>query len=174
MRSRWRLIVGGVGVLLLLAGAYAMNKGSGGRSARAQLKVVDQHVEGESLIISVLTSNVGSSVLVNGGNFVVRYKMDGAWNTNSLPGFRSSIYWLLPGQTNSQRLKLPRGVSRFQVGAAYEAAHGRVGAACRLYSSRLPHWLSGVIANVLSVLPYRPGPYIDLWDDEHEVRIVAN
>jgi hypothetical protein len=167
-------MVGGVGVLFLLAGAFAMFESSGGRSAKAQLAVVDPHVEGESLVISVLTSNAGSSVLVNGGNFMVRYKMDGAWNTNSLPGLRSCIYWLLPGQTNSQRFKLPRGVSRFQVGAEYEAAHGRGAAACRLYSAPVPHWFSGALVNVLSVLPYRPGPYIEFWDDEHEVRNSAN
>ena len=174
MRGKRRLMAGGVGVLLVLALAYAMIAGSGARSAKVQFAVVDQHVEGECLVISVVMSNAGSSGPVNGGNFDVRYKVDGAWNTNSLPGFRSSIYWLLPGQAESKRLKLPQAASRFQVGAAYQVAHGRVDAACRLYSSPLPHRISEAMADVLKVLPYSPGPYVEFWDDEHEARIVGN
>jgi len=174
MRSRWRWLALGGGMLLLIGVAYGMSKRPGSTSGKLQLTVVEQHIEGESLVISVLTSNAGSAVLINGGNCEVRYKIGGAWSTNSFPGLRSSIFWLLPRQTQAERVKLPRSVSRFQIGASYEVGHGRVAAACRLYSSPLPHRMSGALANVVSLLPYRPGPYVEFWDDEHEVRTVEN
>lgn len=161
-------------MLLLIGVAYGVIQSPGSSPGKLQLTVVDQHIEGESLVISVSTSNAGSAVLINGGNCEVRYKIDGAWSTNSFPGLRSSIFWLLPGQMHSERVRLPRAVSRFQVGASYEVGHGRVAAACRLYSSPLPHRISEALAGVVSVLPYRPGPYIEFWDVEHEVRIAAN
>jgi hypothetical protein len=160
-------------VLLLIAGAYEV-KSPGSRSGKLQLTVAGAHVQGESLVMSVLTSNAGSAVLINGGNCEVRSKVDGAWSTNSFPGLRSSIFWLLPGQIHSEQIRLPRGVSRFQVGATFEVAHGRVASACRLYSSPLPHWISGGIANILGLAPYRPGPYVEFWDDEREVRTAEN
>jgi hypothetical protein len=174
MRSRWLWLALGSGVLLLIGVAYGVIQNPGGRPAKLQLTVVDQHVQGDALIISVVTSNVGSAVLINGGNYDVRYRIDGAWSTNSFPGFRSCIFWLLPGQMHTEQVRLSRGVSRFRVGATYEVAHGRVAAACRLYSSPLPHRISEALANAVSLLPYHPGPYIEFWDDEHEVRTVAN
>jgi hypothetical protein len=161
-------------VLLLIAVASLVSQSSGGGSGKLQIRVVNQHIQGESLLISVLTSNAGSAVLINGGNCEVRYRVDGVWSTNSLPGVRSSIFWLLPTQTYSQKLRVPRSVSRFQVGASYEVGHGRVAAACRLYSSPLPHRISGALVNVVRLLPYRPGPYVEFWDDEHEVRALEN
>jgi len=174
MRSRWRWLALGGGVLILIAVVYSVTQSSRGGSGKLQIRVVNQHIQGESLLISVLTSNSGSAVLINGGNCEVRCRVDGVWSTNSLPGIRSSIFWLLPGQTYSQQLRVPRGVSRFQVGASYEVGHGRVAAACRLYSSPLPHRISGALVNVVSLLPYHSGPYVEFWDDEHEVRTEEN
>lgn len=174
MRHKRLWLAFGIGVLLLIGVTYGVIQSPGGRPGELQLEVVNQHIEGGSLIISVLTSNAGSAVLVNGGNCEVRYKIDRAWSTNSFPGIPSSIAWLLPGQTHSEQVRLPRGVSRFQVSESYEVAHGRVAAACRLYSSPLPRWISGALENVLSLLPYRRGEYIEFRDDEHEVRTVAN
>src|SRR4051812_196067 len=114
MRSRWRWLALGSGVLLLIAVAYGMIQSPGSRSGKLQFSVVGQHIQGESLVMSVMTSNAGSAVLINGGNCEVRYKMDGAWSTNSFSGSRSSIFWLLPGQVHTERIRLPRGVSRFR------------------------------------------------------------
>lgn len=174
MRSRRLWLALGSGLLLLVGVGYGVIQGPGSRPGKLQLTVANQHIQGEFLVMSVLTSNAGSAVLINGGNCEVRYKIDGIWSTNSFPGLRSSIFWLLPGQMHSEQVRLPPGVSRFQVGASYEVAHGRVAAACRLYSSPLPHRVSGAIANVVSLLPYSPGPYIEFWDDEHEAPTAAN
>ena len=173
MRSRWLWLGFGIGVLLLGV-AYGVVQSPGNKPGYLKLTAVAQHTQGESLVVSVVTSNGGSAVLINGGNCEVRYELDGAWSTNSFPGYQSSIFWLLPGQTHSEQVRLPRGVSRFQVGASYEVARGRVAVACRLGSSPLPHWVSGALANVVSLLPYRPGPYVEFWDYEHDVRVAAN
>jgi hypothetical protein len=174
MHSRWLWLALGSAVLLLVGGAYGVIQSPGSTPGKLQITVASQHVQGESLLISVSTSNAGSAVLLNGGNFEVRYEVDGTWNTNSLPGFRSSIFCLLPGQMHSEQIRLPRDVSRFQVGASYEVAHGRVAVACRLHSSPLPHQISGAIADVVGLLPYRPGPFVEFWDKEHEARNAAN
>ena len=165
-RRRWWLVGGGCAVFLA-AIAVVMIVPSRDLAAKLQITILNQRIAGDSLIVSLVASNAGPTVLVNGGNYQVRYQVNGAWSTNSMPGIRSSIFWLLPGQTHSQQVRLPRGVSRFQVGAAYEVAHGRVATACRLYGSPLPHRISGLLANGLSRLPYRPGPYVEFWDDEH-------
>jgi hypothetical protein len=172
-RRRWWFVIGGC-VVFSSAIAALLTASSRDVATKFQITVLNQRIVGDSLIVSVMASNAGPAVLVNGGNFDVRYQVNGVWSTNSLPGMRSSIAWLLPGQTSSQRLRLPLGVSRFQVGAAWEVAHGRVAAFCRLYSSPLPHWISAALANVLSLLPYRPGPYVEFWDAEHDFRAVAN
>ena len=125
-------------------------------------------------MISVLTSNAGSAVLLNGGNVEVRYKIGAAWSTNFFPGLRSCSFWLLPGQSRSQRIRLSRSVSCFQVGASYEVGQGRTAAVCRLYSSPLPRQISAVLAGVVSLLPYHPGPIIDYWDHEYEVPLAQN
>jgi hypothetical protein len=171
--KRCWLAAGSIG-LLLIAVTCAIPWTAGNKSAKLQLTAVDQRIQGDALVISVLTSNAGSAVLVNGGNCEVRYQKDGVWSTNSLPGFRSSIAWLLPGQVHTERIKLPLGTSRFQVGAGYEVAHGRVAAACRIYNSPLPHGLSTALVNGLKLLPYRAGRYVEFWDNEHDVRIAAN
>ena len=170
MRVRWVLMAGGVAGLLLLGAVYAKTEGYGVRGAKAQIIVLEQHIEGESLVVSVLASNTGSKVLVNGGNLDVRYEKDGSWNTNWLPGHRSLIKWMLPEETNRERLILPPGVRRFQVGAGYEAAHGKEAALCRLYSSRLPIWLRDAMVKIVDLMPYSPGPHVQFWDVEHEVQ----
>src|SRR5438309_1065118 len=96
MRSRRRWLALGSGLLLLIGVAYGVIQSPGSRSGKLQLTVVDQHIKGEYLVMSVLTSNAGSAVLINGGNCEDRYKIDGVWSTNSLPGLYSSIFWLLP------------------------------------------------------------------------------
>ncbi len=174
MRSRCLWLALGTETLLAVGVGYGVIQRGGSTPGKLQLTVGVQHIQGDSLVTSVLTSNGGSAVLINGGNYEVRYKIDGAWSTNSFPGFRSSIFWLLPGQMHSEQIRLPRGVSRFQVGASYEVAHGRVAAACRLYSSPLPHRISAALASVAGLLPYRPGPYVEFRDDEHEVRPVEH
>ena len=161
-------------MLFLAAIAGLMNASSHDANAKLQITVLDQRIAGDSLVVSLVASNAGPTVLVNAGNYEVRYLVNGAWSTNSLPGIRSSILWLLPGQTHGQQVRLPRDVLRFRVGAEYEVAHGRVAALCRLYGSPLPHGIMGTLANVLRVLPYRPGPFVEFWDDEHEAHLAGN
>lgn len=161
-------------MLFLIGIAYEMNKRVADTSGKVHLTVVDHHIEGESLVVSVLTSNAGSTVLLNGGNVEVRYKIGKAWTTNSLPGLRSCSFWLLPGQTHWQRIRLARSVSRFQVGASYEVGQGKAAAVCRLYSSPLPRQIGAVLASAVNLLPYRPGPNIHYWDDEHDVAMEQN
>jgi len=174
MRSSWHwLALGGV-MLFLIGIAYELSKRLGDASGSVHLTVVDHHIEGESLVISVLTSNAGSAVLLNGGNVEVRCQIAGAWTTNSLPGLRSCHFWLLPGQTHWQRIRLARSVSRFQVGALYEVAQARAAAVCRLYSSPLPRQVGAVLASAVNLLPYHRGPDIEYWDDEHAVAIEQN
>src|SRR5512133_454731 len=174
MRTSWRWLALGGALLLIIGVTYGVVQSPGRKSGKLLLRVVDQDIEGESLVMSVLTSNAGSAVLINGGNCEVRYMVNGAWKTNSFPGHRSSIFWLLPGQMHLERVRLPRGVSRFQVGASYEIGNGRVAAACRLYSSPLPDRICGALVKVASLLPYRPGPWVQFWDDEHDVRGIEN
>jgi hypothetical protein len=174
MRSRWRWLGAAIIVVLLIPVTLGLLGSSSSKPGKLYLEAATFTSHGESLVISVLTSNAGSTVLVNGGNCDVRYQMDGLWSTNSLPGYRSSISWLLPGQVRTQHISLPRRTSRFQVGAGYEVAHGRVATVCRLYSSPLPHVISGLLASALRPLPYRPGPYVEFWDDEHDIQAAAN
>ena len=169
MRVRWVLMAGGVAGLLLLGAVYAKTESYGVRGAKVHLTILEKHIEGESLVISVLASNSGSKVLGNDGNFDVRYEKEGLWNTNWLPGHRSTMYRMLPGETNRERIVLPPGVRRFQVGAGYKAERGSSAALSRLDNSRIPVWLRDAMAKVVGRMPYSPGPDVQFWDVEHEV-----
>src|SRR5690348_9857533 len=102
-------------LLLLTALGYGLLGSVGKEPGKLQLRVTNQQIQDGSLVISVVTTNAGSAVLVNDGNCEVRYLVDGAWSTNSLPGFRTTIASLFPRQVHTARIKLPLATSRFQV-----------------------------------------------------------
>ena len=161
---RLRRLWGVVTCCILLAGAIVYNGAhrSGGAQPKLQIAVTDQRLVSDSLVVSVIASNTGPRTLVNGGACEVRYEMEGVWTTNSFGGERSSLLWLLPGESRRQKFSLPRRVTRFQVGYSFDVACTRVSLACQLAEHG---WLDRM-RWALNMLPSHPAEYRDFWGPE--------
>ena len=167
MQLRRRSLVVVCFISLAAVIGYTIIGTTGDAQAKLAIVVANQRLVRTSVRVSVIASNSGPSTLVNGGSCEVRYELEGKWTTNSFGGHRSSIYWLLPGETRHQSFDIPRQAARFQAGYSFDVAGPltRTSIACRLgergWLDKL-HW-------ALELLPRRAATYRDFWGPECRV-----
>jgi len=172
---RWVLVV--AYVIALIVASYGMIWRYGQRPALVSVGVVGQHVKDDTLIVSVIATNTGQTLLVCHGHPPfrdVRVRTDRGW-TNMPKTYlsqQSSIGFLLPGRLQQYSITVPRSITGLQVTCCFESAGAKTFVASRLMEIGWWNRLYPILRFTLPVLPDGTGNLMEFSTPVVEIQAI--